>query len=180
MRIDWETATDDVAYRFRLTGRRDESSWPVEFRRETAGRYTAFDDAPGRGEVKYELRGREGGEEWALLRQQSIVTSTALWSAADLSVYPNPGNPHFNLSLELPAAGRARVDIYDLSGRLQIRLLDTMLPAGKRELTWNGRDSEGRRLSSGLYLVRLGNPGGSVTKRLIILRQVNSGGRDLA
>ena len=73
--------------------------------------------------------------------------------------YPNPFNPSTRLVFTLDAeAGPqpVRLEIADLQGRLLQVLVDETGTAGRRyETVWQGRDSQGRSLPSGVYLARL-------------------------
>ncbi|RKX29587.1 MAG: hypothetical protein DRP71_16120, partial [Verrucomicrobia bacterium] len=70
-------------------------------------------------------------------------------------VYPNPFNPQTTVAFELAASEHVTLRIYDLRGR-QVRVLeDAVLPPGRHERTWDGRDSSGRTVASGSYLVRM-------------------------
>ncbi|MEO6463532.1 MAG: FlgD immunoglobulin-like domain containing protein, partial [Candidatus Eisenbacteria bacterium] len=73
------------------------------------------------------------------------------------------------LELELPAAGAARVDLYDVGGRLVRGLLDDTAPAGVSTVRWDGRDDGGRPVPGGLYFARLSTALGSRSARLIAL-----------
>lgn len=75
--------------------------------------------------------------------------------------WPNPFNPRTTLRFDLPAAGRVRLEVYDVRGRLVGSLVDAELPAGRHEAVWDGRDSEGRAMASGSYFARL-SAGGEV------------------
>ena len=77
-----------------------------------------------------------------------------------LGLAPNPFNPRTSVVLSLPSAGRARIEIYDLRGRLVRQLMDEDLPAGEYRRSWSGLDDQGRKVASGVYLVRLRHPGG--------------------
>jgi hypothetical protein len=68
---------------------------------------------------------------------------------------PNPSRGSTRLGLTVPGAGRVRLEILDLKGRLVRLLLDSMLPAGRHELGWDGRDATGRALPAGTYFARL-------------------------
>ncbi len=72
------------------------------------------------------------------------------------------------LSIRLPAAGAARLDLYDLRGRRVRRLLDRSLPAGAFDVTWDGRDDRGGRLAVGVYFARLETPRGARSARLLL------------
>jgi len=66
--------------------------------------------------------------------------------------YPNPFNPNTNIYLETPVSGHVHVFIYDILGRKIYELLNEYVPAGEGViLTWDGRDSDGREVSSGIY-----------------------------
>jgi hypothetical protein len=82
-----------------------------------------------------------------------------------VKVAPNPFNPRTSVQLALPVDGRARVDIYDVRGRLVRNLLDEDLPAGNHSRTWEGQDDRGQGVASGVYMIKVQHPGGSrVTK----------------
>jgi len=68
---------------------------------------------------------------------------------------PNPFNPRTTISFDLPAAGRVRLDVHDVAGRLARVLVDGELPAGIHEAVWDGCDSAGRGMASGSYYARL-------------------------
>ena len=68
---------------------------------------------------------------------------------------PNPFNPQTQLRFELIEASTIQLDIYDLSGRLVRSLVDDYLDSGEHHAIWDGRDQGGKRVGSGVYLVRL-------------------------
>ncbi len=84
-------------------------------------------------------------------------------------VHPNPSNSLTTLSFALKLEGRVKIGIYDLTGRRLNVLSDQKFAAGPHTLTWNGRDSQGRVMPSGIYVVRLesGSRVGSRTVTLI-------------
>ena len=64
----------------------------------------------------------------------------------------------------------ARVAVYDVAGR-QIRVLyEGPLASEGQQVTWNGRDQQGRRVSSGVYFVRATAGRESVTRSVVLLR----------
>ncbi len=68
---------------------------------------------------------------------------------------PNPFNPRTTIRFDLPLAGRAVLDIFDVKGRRIQRVLERTLPAGSHSVVWDGRDAHGRSVSSGVYFYRL-------------------------
>ena len=63
-----------------------------------------------------------------------------------------------------------RLTIYDVSGR-EVRVLEeSRKPAGVYRVEWDGRDSSGRAVPSGVYLYRLQANRIELTRKLIIVR----------
>jgi subtilisin family serine protease len=88
-----------------------------------------------------------------------------------LSNYPNPFNPRTVLSFVNPSPGHVRLAIHDLRGRRVRILVDAVLPAGAREVVWDGTDAGGEPVASGVYLARLElRTGRSHVHKLALLR----------
>ncbi len=69
--------------------------------------------------------------------------------------FPNPFNPNTTIAFDLPAAGRATLEIFDILGKLVRTFENNYERAGAYEVDWDSRDSKGRLLASGAYLYRL-------------------------
>jgi hypothetical protein len=69
--------------------------------------------------------------------------------------WPNPVRSNSRVAFDLPHASRVVVSIFDVAGRAVRRWDLGSLPAGHQERAWNAVDDEGRRLSNGVYFVRL-------------------------
>ena len=72
-------------------------------------------------------------------------------------------------------AGPVRLQIFDLAGLLVATLLDEAGPADCHEVTWNGRDSQGRALPSGPYIVRLETEDRVEARKVMLVRCRPSG-----
>ncbi|HPN41056.1 MAG TPA: T9SS type A sorting domain-containing protein [Candidatus Cloacimonadota bacterium] len=68
---------------------------------------------------------------------------------------PNPFNPSTLVPYSLPESGPATIKVYDLRGRKVATLLDEYVTAGKHSVIWNGKDSAGTDVASGVYIMRL-------------------------
>ena len=66
----------------------------------------------------------------------------------------NPFTREARVSLDLPRAGRVRVAVFGVTGRTVRTLVDEWLPAGRRDLVWDGRGPQGAAAPSGLYFVQ--------------------------
>jgi hypothetical protein len=83
---------------------------------------------------------------------------------------PNPFNPYTRFELALPAAEPVRVAIFDVHGRRVRVLLDGPMPAGRHRLSWDGADSRGRPMPSGVYWIRLVGASGERVARAVLVR----------
>ena len=83
---------------------------------------------------------------------------------------PNPFNSETVISWFLLQPGPARLEVFALTGQRQAVLHRGPLPAGRHRIRWDGRDSEGRALASGVYLYRLVSADGVLTRKLTLLR----------
>ena len=83
---------------------------------------------------------------------------------------PNPFNATTLLRFSLPLDGPSQLVLYDILGRPVRHLLDTSLPPGPHQRSWDGRDDAGRPVASGVYLYRLRAGPHTATGRLLLLR----------
>ncbi|MBK8164924.1 MAG: hypothetical protein IPK64_03050 [bacterium] len=87
-----------------------------------------------------------------------------------LGVRPNPFNPATEIIVELPRAGAANVEIFDLAGRRVRTLVQCVLPAGRTAVAWDGRDDRGRDQASGTFVCRVSAVGGAGAQLLTLVR----------
>jgi predicted outer membrane repeat protein len=86
-------------------------------------------------------------------------------------VAPNPFGNSTALAYELRAPGIVEACVFDVSGRLVRRLVDSEYEtAGTRTLEWDGRDDGGRPCASGIYFFRVDVAGESAARRAVLLR----------
>ena len=83
---------------------------------------------------------------------------------------PNPFNPTTTIRYTLPAAGAVRLTVYDASGRMVARLVDENQNMGVHAVTWNGHDTRGATVSSGVYFARLESKGELRTTKMVLLK----------
>jgi hypothetical protein len=65
--------------------------------------------------------------------------------------YPNPFNPSTSIPFSLEFSGGVRLGIYDISGRIVATLIDDHLTAGNYISNWDGTNTQGKTVSSGIY-----------------------------
>lgn len=69
--------------------------------------------------------------------------------------YPNPFNNATKIEFSLKKAQYVTLDINNLAGEKVIRLIERFLEAGAHAHIWNGKNSKGGEMSSGIYFLRL-------------------------
>ena len=85
---------------------------------------------------------------------------------------PNPFSSLTTISFAVPAGApkNVNVGVYDVTGRNVRVLQDGALAPGVHHCTWDGRDSEGRAVSAGVYLYRYQIAGEVLTRKMVLMR----------
>ena len=86
---------------------------------------------------------------------------------------PNPFNPATTIRFDLPAPGTATVRVYGVDGRLAREWDMGLLPAGEYNVLWDGRDSRGRQVPSGVYFCQIqveGEQRYDASRRMMLLK----------
>ena len=73
------------------------------------------------------------------------------------------------VTFDLPAAGRAALEVYSIAGERVRTLVAGELPAGAQRLTWDARDRNGRVVSPGMYFLVLESGARQVSRRIALL-----------
>ncbi|MFQ5708979.1 MAG: FlgD immunoglobulin-like domain containing protein [bacterium] len=68
--------------------------------------------------------------------------------------FPNPFNPSTTIEYKVAKATNLTLDIYNLLGQKIRSLIDQPQAPGTYRVQWNGRDDQGRQVSSGIYIYR--------------------------
>ncbi|KAA3598110.1 MAG: T9SS C-terminal target domain-containing protein [Calditrichaeota bacterium] len=69
--------------------------------------------------------------------------------------FPNPFNPSTTIKFELPKSKLVNLSIYNTKGQLVRNLLSKKLEAGFHSINWNGTDTFGNLVSSGVYFYKI-------------------------
>ncbi len=134
-----------------------------QFLQEFAQRYRA---AGGTDDLRTSV---EPAVRWESSRLQGRYALT--------SFYPNPFNHSTRLTVSVPAQGgsashseKVRVAMYDVRGAQVAVLHEGPLLAGEQQLTWNGEDTAGRNVPSGVYFCVLSADGFRAVQKVSLLR----------
>lgn len=69
--------------------------------------------------------------------------------------FPNPFNPETTIRYAIPEAAQVRLVVYNVLGQEVVRLVDGNQVPGFYALRWDGKDTFGRGVASGVYLYKI-------------------------
>ena len=84
--------------------------------------------------------------------------------------FPNPLNPGTTFAFNVDRAQHLTLAVYDVRGRRVAELATGMFSPGRHVFRWDGQDSVGHSVASGVYLVRLYGDGVDASRTLAVVR----------
>jgi hypothetical protein len=83
---------------------------------------------------------------------------------------PNPFNPRTTIRFEMKRPAHVLLQVFDVPGRLVTTLVNEERSSGTQEVIWQGKDSNGRQVASGVYLYKLRTADFVETRRMVLLK----------
>ncbi|MCP4632747.1 MAG: T9SS type A sorting domain-containing protein [candidate division Zixibacteria bacterium] len=83
---------------------------------------------------------------------------------------PNPFNPYTQISYSLESIQHVNITIYNMMGQKVRTLVDDLRNTGYHTVEWNGADSYGNGVSSGIYFYRMITDNFTFTKKMSLLK----------
>ena len=84
--------------------------------------------------------------------------------------YPNPFNPTTWINFALPKSSEVTVNIFNSRGQLIRTLANGVMNAGFHQIAWDGRNSTGTKVTSGVYLYQLKTENSNQVKKMILAK----------
>jgi hypothetical protein len=109
------------------------------------------------------------GDRGPAVSAPSLPEGTPLVLSLD-GATPNPFAFGTTVRYVVPRDQRITLAVYNVSGRLVRSLVNGPVTAGANAVRWDGRDGQGRPLSSGVYFFRLQDDARSLTRKAVLLR----------
>jgi len=133
---------------------------------------TAISDIVGDSTMEMVLGGRNGlvsclsgGYDTSTV---SIPTSEEKRLKNGLNIYPNPMQDNLNIQLFLKESSTVRLEVFDFTGR-QITLIgESGCQPGFHTYLWNGKNSDGNKIKTGIYLIKATIGSETQTTKLIV------------
>jgi hypothetical protein len=86
-----------------------------------------------------------------------------------LKNYPNPFNPATTISLSLPVESDWTIEVFNVAGQL-VREYSGHSQAGTTSVIWDGTDTNGKSVASGIYFYRANADQFSQTKKMMLMK----------
>ena len=122
-------------------------------------KWLAFDELEGKIDSLPPTEVRDVGE-----------TETLPETFALLQNYPNPFNPATEIEFIIPEPAQVKLEIFNILGEKIVTLVDRKLDPGHKVADWDGKNAEGREVSTGIYFYRLRAGDFAQTKKMVLLK----------
>ncbi len=113
------------------------------------------------------------------LMRADVQIVTALEDAQDARLpkeyslsqnYPNPFNPETIIRYVLPKQAQINLSIYNTLGQKVRTLVDKDQAAGCYQIKWDGRNDDGDKAASGIYILQFKSVQFSQTRKMLLIR----------
>ena len=110
-----------------------------------------------------------GTEDFAKLNSENI--SLTPYDYALYQNYPNPFNPTTHITYQIKEKGNVTLQVFDILGRRIKTLVNGVVQSpGQHSAVWNGTNSSGEKVASGIYIYRIESSGFISSRKMILLK----------
>jgi subtilisin family serine protease len=113
---------------------------------------------------------RTSNVEGVVLKVEPAITGLLPTQFELFQNYPNPFNPSTTIEYLSPQTSQVEISIYNVAGQKIRTLIDESIGAGNYKLLWDGKNSRGIAVTSGVYYYQLRTVGRVITRKMILLR----------
>lgn len=168
--LSWQLVADEPIRGFRI--HRTASGQPPAVLPSQSGllppETRSFTDTGVAGGHQYRYTLIAVREDGSLVTSGTIEATIPAWATALHQNYPNPFNPATTISFTLAEKSAVDLSIFTPEGKRVVTLVKEKLPAGFKNVPWDGKDTKGNVLSAGVYFYRL-KAGKTVLSRKMVL-----------
>jgi hypothetical protein len=99
-----------------------------------------------------------------------VTTAAVPKQVALFQNVPNPFNPSTTIAFALPSDTHTSLRVFDASGRWVRTLVSRDLGPGEHRVHWDGLDSSGRSVPTGIYVYELSAGSERFTKKMLLIK----------
>jgi hypothetical protein len=111
---------------------------------------------------------------WSSPSQYTDVQTIASSDVPDSYIlnqnYPNPFNASTVIQFTNKRDGHVRLEVFNILGQNVVTLVDEFKPLGAYAVTWDGTDSRGSTVPSGMYFYRVSTEDFTAVKKMTLLK----------
>ncbi len=107
---------------------------------------------------------------WAYPQDPYDSTKTETEKLQPVNNYFRQGSGWTTIWYKIDKPGNVILKLYTIDGKLVNTLVDEYKTTGEYFALWTGRNSEGKYVASGIYLIHLEAPGISTTKKICVVK----------
>jgi hypothetical protein len=122
---------------------------------------------------EYEMRPLVSGQqEYSVIRlgEGDYEEVTPIQKIVLSNNYPNPFNPNTIIYYSLPEEMKVDLSIYNIKGQKVRTIYKGRSGAGKHIVYWNGRDTNEKPVSSGIYFYKLEADNKELTRKMLLMK----------
>jgi hypothetical protein len=168
-----QTGDGEIIFQYKTAEEPGACTMGIEDNTETIGLQYVFDGI-------YDITATEVRNEYAIKFTTNTPTVVSVKDDGETSGipdnyvleqnYPNPFNPETRINYSIPEPGYVILSIYDINGLLVKTLQDGNQPAGRYEAVWDGKNSSGNKVGSGVYFYRIQANSFAQARKMILLK----------
>ncbi|MCF7859717.1 MAG: T9SS type A sorting domain-containing protein [Candidatus Cloacimonetes bacterium] len=87
-----------------------------------------------------------------------------------LTNYPNPFNPSTSIQFSIQNDSKVELTIYNIKGQKVKTLYSGIAKEGKHSIIWNGKDTNNKLVSSGIYFYKLKTNNKELTHKMLMMK----------
>jgi len=84
--------------------------------------------------------------------------------------YPNPFNSEYNIAFLLAETSNVSLTIYNARGQKVRTLVNSELNSGNHSVIWNGKDNQGKSVTSEVYYYKMDSGKYTSSKKMILIK----------
>lgn len=117
-----------------------------------------------------ETGGPVGDPRWVPYTNVNVEEEAVPSSFSLEQNYPNPFNPSTDITFSLHQLSDVRLVVYNVLGQPVLELVNGSLPTGTYKVRWDGTNSAGHRVASGVYLYTLSTGSATASKMMTLIK----------
>jgi len=84
--------------------------------------------------------------------------------------YPNPFNPATTISFQVDVSSNISLNIFNVNGEIVMNLITGHFAPNKYSIIWDGQNSFGQRVPSGVYLYTISDGSQNIMRKMLLLK----------